>query len=73
MADGVSSQRTPSASRKNACGRHSHECMWSVPAFTGAAGAGGVGDKVCDSSFTRELLQWEPRYRTFAHFVESVG
>lgn len=43
-----------------------------VPNFTGVAGAGGIGDKICDSSHTRELLQWEPRYRTFAHFVESV-
>jgi nucleoside-diphosphate-sugar epimerase len=40
-----------------------------LPIFNG--GAGGIGGKVCDSSRTRSVLEWQPRYRTFEHFVDQ--
>jgi len=39
-----------------------------IPSFTGAGGRG----KVIDSSHTRAVLEWEPRYRTFGAFITAV-
>jgi len=40
-----------------------------MPTFSG--GYGGIGGKVCDSSHTRSLLQWQPQYSTFQDFVDA--
>ncbi|KAL1526642.1 hypothetical protein AB1Y20_015346 [Prymnesium parvum] len=40
-----------------------------IPEFIGEGGRG----KVCDSSYTREVLQWEPRYKTFTSFISEVA
>lgn len=40
-----------------------------IPAFVGS---GGIG-KVCDSSYTRSVLEWEPRYKTFRAFIDEVS
>ena len=39
------------------------------PTFSGDAETSGVG-KVLDSSYTRESISWEPRFKTFADFVD---
>ena len=41
----------------------------SSPRFTGSTG--GVG-KVVDCSRTRAAIGWEPRYKTFSHFIDEI-
>lgn len=40
-----------------------------VPAFTGISG--GIG-KVVDSSKTRSAIGWQPRFKTFGTFIDSI-
>ena len=41
----------------------------SSPRFTGSTG--GLG-KVVDCSRTRAAIGWEPRYKTFSHFIDEI-
>ena len=41
-----------------------------VPRFTGSSG--GVG-KIIDCSHTRDAIGWEPRFKTFDAFADSVS
>ena len=48
-----------------------------VPTFTGPAGGvvdkGGAGvGKVVDSSATRAAIGWQPQYKTFGAFIDTL-
>ena len=39
-----------------------------IPIFSGEGGKG----KVINCSYTRNVLRWEPRYKTFSDFISAV-